>query len=148
MLVSCFLKRSSDESDIVGSTASAAGLADDHGDLAGIIPPGQDGVHDLSHHHQRRIAGVVVDIFKSHVHGLLVVVRQDLDVVSGRFKGRLQQIEMDRRHLRAEDGVILAHLFGKRNLRDGRGVDCPLLVPFLPYPDGRKQGAYPDPCRS
>ena len=82
--------------DVVGSPAAAAGLADDDRDLVGVVLPGQDGFHDLAHYHQGGIAGVVVYIFQSHVHCLLVVIWQHLHVVAGGVEGRLQKLKVDR----------------------------------------------------
>ena len=42
---------------------------------------------------------------------------------------------MDGRHLRAEDRVGLAHLFGKGHLLDGRRADGPLCLFLFPYAD-------------
>ena len=100
MLIARFLQGPADEADVVGGPAAAAGLADDDGDLVRVVLAGQDGLHDLAHHHQRRIAGVVVHVLQPHIHGLLVVVGQHLHVVAGGVEGGLQQLEVDGRHLR------------------------------------------------
>ena len=52
---------------------------------------------------------------------------------------------MDGGHLGADDGIVLPHLFRKRHLLDGRGVQFPLLGRFLPDLDGREKGTDTDP---
>ena len=96
MSVSGFLQCAADEADVVGCTAAASSLADDDRQMVGIIIAGEDGVHDLSDYDKRRIAGVVVYIFQSHVHGLPVVVREHLDLIPGGLESRLQKFEVDR----------------------------------------------------
>ncbi len=72
-------------------------------------------LHKLSDHHQRRIAGIVVDIFQTDVHSMFVVVRQDHNVHAGRAQRRFQKLKMDRRHLGSQDRVIFQHIFGKKD---------------------------------
>ena len=64
LLHACFLQGTADEADIVAGTASAAGLGDQDGCFVQVVTAGQEGVHDLSHHNQGRIAGIVVHIFQ------------------------------------------------------------------------------------
>ena len=89
MLVSGFFKGSADKADIVGGTAAAAGLTDNYGNLVCVVPAGEDGVHNLSHHHQGGIASIVIDILKPHVHRLLIIIGQDFNVVARGCKSRL-----------------------------------------------------------
>ena len=63
MRVPGLFQRPADKSDIIGCTASAAGLGNDHGQTVGVIISGQDGLHDLAHHHQGGVACIVVYIF-------------------------------------------------------------------------------------
>ena len=100
-----FFSARRNEADVVGRTAAAAGLADDHGQVVGVVLSGKDSVHNLSDDDEGRIAGVIVYVFEAHVHSLTVVVGQHFDLVSCSLEGGLQQFEMDGRHLRAEDGV-------------------------------------------
>ena len=63
MSVSGFFERAADESDIVGSTAAASGLADDNSQMVGVIIAGQNSVHDLTHYDERRVTCIIVYIF-------------------------------------------------------------------------------------
>ena len=96
MSVSGFLQSTADKTDIVGRAAAAPGLADDNRQMIGVIISGKDGVHNLSDNDQRRLAGIIVYIFKPHVHGLTVVVRKHFDLVSCGSESGLQKFEMDR----------------------------------------------------
>lgn len=111
-----FLRSAADESDVVGSTASTAGLTDDHSDFICIIFTGKNRFHDLTDYHQRWIAGIIVYIFQAYVYSLFVVIRQYLKVISGCVECRLQKLEMDGRHLWAENCIILTHFFGEYDL--------------------------------
>ena len=73
----------SDKGDVVGGTAAAAGLGDDDGQLWSVsYLPESTAVHDLSDHHQGGIAGVIVDVFQTHVDGGSVGIRQNLQLVA------------------------------------------------------------------
>ena len=63
MRISGFFQCPSDKSDIVGSTASTTGLADDDSKMIGIIFTGQDRIHNLTDYDQGWIAGVIVYVF-------------------------------------------------------------------------------------
>ena len=148
MGVSRLLQRPADKADIVGRAAAASGLADDDGQMVCVVVPGEDGVHNLSDHDEGRIACVVVHIFQPHVHCLAVVVGKHLDFVSRSLERRLQKLEVDGRHLGAEDGMGFAHLFGKGYLFNGCRADGPLRLLLLAHPDGGQQGAHADARRA
>ena len=148
MFVSGLFQCAADEANVVGRTAAAAGLADDHGQVVGVVLSGKDGVHDLSDDDEGRIAGVVVYIFEAHVHSLTVVVWQHFDLVAGSLESGLQQFEMDGRHLRAEDGVGLSHLFCERHFLDGCRTDGAGLFLLLAHADRGQQGAHADAGRA
>ena len=57
-------------------------------------------------------------------------------MIAGRLEGDFQQIEVNGRHLRAENGVVFSHLLGKRNLGDGGRLYLTLIVSLFSYPDG------------
>ena len=63
LLLSSLGQSPADEGDVVGGTAAAAGLGDDNGQLICVVFTGKDSSHNLPYHHQRGVAGVVVDIF-------------------------------------------------------------------------------------
>ena len=144
MCVSGFLQRAADKADVVGCTAAASGLADDDCQMIGVIIAGEDSVHDLSDNDEGRVAGVVVYIFQSHIHGLPVVVRKHLDLITGSLECRLQKLEVDRRHLGAEDCVSLAHLLGKRHFLNRSRTDGTLGVFLLPHADSGEKRAHAD----
>ena len=106
-----------DECDVVGGTAAAAGLADNHGRLGQVVSTALDGLHDLARHQDRRIADVVVHVAQTGLDGIVISRGQQLQVVAGTTEHLLDQIKVDRRHLRTQDGVaLLAHLLGKGHL--------------------------------
>ena len=89
---------------------------------------GQKGIHDLSDDDQGRIAGIIVDVFESHIHRLFVVIWKYFHMIAAGVEGSLQNAEMERGHLRAQNGVVPAHFPGKCNLFDGRGPYGTLAV--------------------
>ena len=109
----CLLQGTADEADIVRRTASATGLAHDNGGLVQVIFAGQQCFHNLTDYQQGRIAGIVVDILQTHIYSLFTVIFQNLDLVAKGADGWFDQIKVDGGHLRAEQGVVLLHLFGK-----------------------------------
>ena len=113
-----------DECDVVGSSAAATGLADDHGRLGQIVPAALDGLHNLARHQNRRVANVVVYVAQTGLDGVVIGRGQQLQVVAGTAEHLFDQVEVDRCHLRAQDGVALvAHLLGKGHLGPrGRGT--------------------------
>ena len=60
------------------------------------------------------------------------------------MKCGLHNFEVDGRHLRADDGVVFAHLFGKGYLFNGSGVGNRVFPGFLTHPYCGQQGAYPN----
>ena len=106
-----------DECDVVGGTAAAAGLADNHGRLRQVVPTALDGLHDLARHQNGRIANVIVHIAQAGLDGVVIGRGQQLQVVAGTAEHLFDQVKVDWRHLRAQDGVaFLAHLLGKGHL--------------------------------
>ena len=91
MSVTGFFKSTADKSDIIGSTASATGLRNNDSQVAGVIFAGKDSLHDLSNYHQRRVAGIIVYIFKAHVNCMLVVIFQYFQFVACFLEGWLNQ---------------------------------------------------------
>jgi hypothetical protein len=114
-----FLQGTPDKPDVVRGTASAACLGHDDSNFVQVIFTGKKSIHDLSYNDQRRITCVIIYIFQSHIHCVPVVIVQYFEMVSACLKSGLHDLEMDRRHLRAEDGIFFAHFLGKRYLCDG-----------------------------
>ena len=105
------------ERDVVSGTAAAAGLADNHGRLGQVVPTALNGLHDLARHQDRRIADVVIHVAQAGLDGIVVSRGQQLQVVASTAEHLFDQVKVDRRHLRAQDGVaLLAHLLGKGHL--------------------------------
>ena len=75
---------------------------------------------------------------------MAVVVGQDHIVVAGRPEGGFKQPEMDRRHLRREDRVLLPHLLCKRNALDPGCFDRSPALLVLADADRRDEGAHAD----
>ena len=96
MCIAGLFQCTADETDIVGCTAAAAGLADDHGKLVRIVFAGQDGVHNLSYYDERRIAGIVIYIFETGIYGVFIIVLQYFDLIARFTESRLNEIEVDR----------------------------------------------------
>ena len=69
-------------------------------------------------------------------------------MIAAHIEDALQKLEMDRRHLRAEDGVILSHLLREDHAFQSRGTDLPFFLLLFLLPDGGEKGAYADPCRA
>ena len=136
-----------DKPDIIAGPAAASGLGDQDSRFIQVILSGQEGVHDLAHHDQGWVAGVVVDELQPHIHSLAVIRVEYLQTIAHRVKGGLQKPEVNRGHLRAEDGIVLAHLLGKDHpVHTGRNNGT-LHLPLFPDADGREQRADADAGR-
>ena len=72
-----FFQRPSDEADIVGSAAAAAGLGHDDGCMIQIIFSGKQGIHHLSNDQKRRVAGIVIYKLESCIDSRSVIILQD-----------------------------------------------------------------------
>ena len=79
---------------------------------------------------------------------MLVVVGEDFQVIAGCFKSSLKDSEVEWRHLRAENGVLLTHLLGKGYLLNGSRLDVPFFILCLFCTDSSDQGTDTDPCRT
>ena len=115
-----------------------------------VIFAREQSVHDLPDDEQGRIAGVVINVFETHVNRVTVIVGQYLHMEATRIKGRFQKPEMDRGHLRAEDRVLVAHFLCENKALELGGYDLTRLSAgflelALPYTDGSKQGTHTDP---
>ena len=100
----------SDEADVVGCAAPAAGLGDDEGGLVHVVAPGRRRLHDLARDQDGRVADVVVDVLQARIDRARVNGRQKLEVVAVVVEDRHEQLEVDRRHLGREDGVLTRFL--------------------------------------
>jgi len=143
-----FFQSTTNKSNIVGGTASATGLTDDNGCLVQVIFSWKQGIHDLSDYDQRRITGIIIYIFQSHVDCLFVVIRKYFNLISCCTECRLKKFKVNRWHLWAEDGISLPHFFCKRYFFNRRRTDRSLFLLFLTYTDRSKERADTDSCSS
>ena len=79
-----FFQRLSQKVNVVRSTAAAARLGDDERRFMQIIFAAVQRVHHLADGEQRRVAGIVVDIFQALVHNLTAARLENLHVVAVR----------------------------------------------------------------
>ena len=93
-----------------------------------VILSGEQGIHDLSDDDQRRVACVVVDVFQTDIDRISAVILEYLNVVSKCADCRLNQLKVDRRHLRAQERVVLLHLFGEDDTVVSARYDLALKV--------------------
>ena len=115
-------QRLADERDVVGGAAAAARLRDDDGQLVRVVAAAHHSLHDLAGDQDGRVADVVVHVLQARVHRTVVHAGQKLQVVAEAMEDLHQQIEVDGRHLRAEDGVArLLHLLREHRARELRG---------------------------
>ncbi len=54
--------------------------------LLKVIFTGKKSIHNLSDHHQRRIAGIIIYIFQTNINSMLVVIRKHLQVITTALK--------------------------------------------------------------
>ena len=95
---------------VVGGPAHAAGLGDGHHAAVGVVGAVGEGANELADHHNRREAGVVVDVAQPHLQVRPGRGLQELDPVAQASHEGYQRPEVDRAHLRHEDGVGGTHL--------------------------------------
>ena len=121
-------ERLADERDVVGGAAAAARLRDDDGQLVGVVTAAHHGLHNLARDQDGRVADVVVHVLEARIHRAVVHRRQKLQVVAVAVEDLHQQLEVDGRHLRAQDGVAgLLHLLGEHRARELGGGALALL---------------------
>ncbi len=108
-------QRLADQSEVVGRTAHAAGLRDGERGVVRIVLAFQDRVDELSDHHDGRVAGVVVDVFEAGLHVFAAGVLEDVELVAAGADDGFHQREVDRAHLRGDDGVVLPHALAERD---------------------------------
>ena len=98
-----------DKGHIVAGPAAAAGLGHDESQLIGVVPAGENGLHQLPHRQDGGIAGVVIDVLQAHIHRLAGGIVQDLHMVAVTAEHRLDHIKMNRGHLRRQNGIALVN---------------------------------------
>ena len=112
-----------DKGDVVGGSAAATGLGDENGRVREVVLAALDGLHDLAHGEDGRVADVVVHVLEAGVHGTLVNRGEKHQVVAIVTQHRLGKLKVHGAHLRREDSVVrLLHLLGIANLREGSAL--------------------------
>ena len=113
--------------------------------MVGIVFPGLQRREQLSDDDDGRIAHVVVDVPQAEVDGRLVRHRRHDDLIAVVAHDRLDELEVDRRHLRREDRVrLLALRCEMRALDDGHIV----ISDRLPARERRHERAQADARRA
>lgn len=126
-----------------------AGLGHEDSELVGVILAREDSVHDLPDGDEGRIAGVVVDKLEAHIHRAAVIAVQQDDVVARLPEHRLEQFEVNGRHLRTEQGITgFLHLLGELGPVIGSGYRMRHDAVFLAHIDGGDQRPDADACRA
>ena len=77
-----FFKGTADKSNIVGSPASASCLAHENCRVIEVIFAGKKGIHDLADDDEGGVAGVIVHVLQSDIHGIAVVVLKNLHLIA------------------------------------------------------------------
>ena len=111
--VACLDQRLAEQMDVVGGTAAAARLGDEQGRMLEVIFAAVQRIEELADDQQRRIAGVVVDVFQAQLRHSAAAVAQYLALVAVVAQGVSQQTELGNGHVGDEDGVGLLHLRGE-----------------------------------
>ena len=148
MSIAIFGQGTADETDIIGCPAAASCLGNDDSRFVQVVFTGSKGGHDLSHNDEGRVAGVIVYVFQPCIHCLFAHLRQHIHVVAAMAEYRRQKVEMNRRHLRYQDRIILAHFFGKFHLFNVCRNDLRFDILFVPDAHGGDQGTDADSCCS
>ena len=102
-------QRLADQAEVVRRAAHAAGLRDGERHMVGIVLALDDGVDELADDHDRRVAGVIVDVLEAEFDVLAARGLEDVELVSAGADDRLDQRHVDRAHLGADDRVVLLH---------------------------------------
>ena len=123
--------------DVVGSAAAATGLGDEQGGVVQVVLAAVQRVDELADDQQRRVAGVVVDVFQAQLGHRAAAVAQDLALVALVFQRIFEQPELGDCHVGDEDGVGLLHLLGEFGVMVFHS--CP------PIFSGRRQAGAPVP---
>ena len=114
--VACLLQRFSQEGDIVGCPAAAAGLELHHGHLVGIVLTGIERLHQLADDQDGRVAGVVMDVLEAGLGDLRAGGLQNLNLIPVCTQDTRNHPEVHGKHGGDENGVVLFHLLGKGHI--------------------------------
>ena len=107
------LERLSQQEDVVGRAAAAACLGDHQRGLVHVVFAALERVNELTDYEQRRVTGVVVDIFQTCLRDFGACGLEQLRLVAVVDKDVFEHFKMYGRHVRHEDCVLTLHLLGK-----------------------------------
>ena len=111
-----------------------------------VIIPGEYRFHNLPDRTDRRVAGIIVDIFQPQVFCLLVALRQKFQIQIVLAQCRDQQVKMDRGHIGDQDRVSFSPcFFRKKHTVMRAGLEVSVDTMFLAKADSCDQGTDPDP---
>ena len=99
--------------DVVGGTAAAARLGNEQRGMVQIILAGVQRVNKLTDDQQRRVAGIVVNIFQAKLGDLAAAVAQNFHIIALALQRSLQQPELGNGHIGDQNLVGLDHILGK-----------------------------------
>ena len=111
--VACLDQRLAQQLDVIGCAAAAARLGDEQRRMVQVILAGVEGVDKLADDQQRRVAGVVMDIFEAQLGHLAAAVAQNLHMIPLAFQRGLHQPELGHGHVGDQDRVGFDHVLGK-----------------------------------
>ena len=120
--------------DVVGSPAAAARLGDQQGGVVQVVFAAVQGVQKLADDQQRRVTGVVVDVFQPQLGHGAAAVAQDLALIAVELQRVLQKPELGHRHVGDQNGVGALHLRGKFGILVFHGLPPMYLRRWLPGP--------------
>ena len=130
------------QENIVGRPAAAAGLGDDKGSVVQIILAGIQCVQKLADDQQRRIAGVIMDVFQSQLRHPLAAVAQQFHLIAMVLHAGCQNAELHRCHIGNENFMGLFHV----RCKPGIGLFHIRSPPVPPTPQtGSANGCVPRP---
>ena len=111
IFISCLHKSLSQKVDIVGGSAAAAGLGYHKGAFVYVVLAALQRMNKLTYNQQRRVAGVVMDIFQSHLSDLRAFCIQQHAFVAVVHKYVFYDIEMYLSHHGDEYSILFLFHF-------------------------------------
>ncbi len=107
------LQRLAQQKQVVARPAAPSGLGDDQSNLVCVEIAVLDRVDELADDELGWIADVIVYISEAFADDVRPLVLKQDDLVTVIGKDLLGDVEMNRRHVGYEDGIILFHCFGE-----------------------------------
>ena len=95
----CLLQGLSQEGNVVGGSASAAGLSKEESDLIEIVFSRKKSVHKLTYYQNCGVTGVVMNVFKSRFGDMTSRGLKKLGLIAVLVEGCENYLEMHREHI-------------------------------------------------